>query len=310
MHALNSAVVRDQAEREASGTTRKRITRKKLGRVMVPMPPLDEQERLVTLIDNQLDRISSGAEEVRRSGVALKHLEASGIRSALGGGIAGLSDETRRSLVHAHRSPLSNLATIQYGWTAKASLTPIGPRMLRITDIQHGRVDWASVPYCEVAAERRDQYLLRPGDIVFARTGATTGKSYLVQEDVPEAVFASYLIRVRPDERLSPDFLYLYFQGADYWEYVRTESRGTGQPNVNGTILGRLMAPVPSVEAQLEAVRVARRGLEAVAHLEMDLVLAKKQEKVLRQAILSAAVRGGLSPRAENLPHASTEVCL
>lgn len=262
---------------------------------------------MVTLIDNQFDRISSGAEELRRSGVALERFEASAIRSALGGGIVGLSDETRRSLLHAERSPLSKLATIQYGWTAKASLSPIGPRMLRITDIQHGRVDWASVPYCEIAAERRDQYLLRAGDIVFARTGATTGKSYLVQEDVPEAVFASYLIRVRPDERLLPDFLYLYFQGADYWEYVRAESRGTGQPNVNGTILGRLMAPVPSVEAQLEAVRVARGRLDAVARLEMDLVLATKNEKFLRQAVLSAAIRGVLSPQAENLAHDSTE---
>jgi type I restriction enzyme S subunit len=179
--------------------------------------------------------------------------------------------------------------------------------MLRITDIQHGRVDWPSVPYCEIPAERRGQYLLRPGDILFARTGATTGKSYLVREDVPEAVFASYLIRVRPGERLLPDFLYLYFQGADYWEYVRTQSRGTGQPNVNGTILGKLVAPVPSVGAQLEAVRLARRRLEAVARLETEIVLATKKEKVLREAVLTAATQGTLSPRAESIVLASTE---
>ena len=89
---------------------------------------------------------------------------------------------------------------ISYGFTAKATTEPVGPRLLRITDIQNGSVQWESVPYCEIPKGRASNYSLRNGDIVFARTGATTGKSFRIRS-CPEAVFASYLIRVRPSSR-------------------------------------------------------------------------------------------------------------
>ena len=86
--------------------------------------------------------------------------------------------------------------SIQYGHTASAVQRDDGPRFLRITDIQDGRVDWNAVPSCDIPKDDVPKYKLAPGDLVFARTGATTGKSFLIGE-CPEAVFASYLIRVR-----------------------------------------------------------------------------------------------------------------
>src|SRR2546427_683401 len=86
--------------------------------------------------------------------------------------------------------------SIQYGHTASAVQRNDGPRFLRITDIQDGRVDWNAVPSCNIPKEEIPKYRLTTGDLVFARTGATTGKSFLIG-DCPEAVFASYLIRVR-----------------------------------------------------------------------------------------------------------------
>src|SRR5947209_2499905 len=77
-------------------------------------------------------------------------------------------------------APLGELAkAIQYGYTASA-IEAQGPRLLRITDIQNGRVDWTSVPSCEIDADDAAKYSLRAGDVVFARTGATTGKSFLI----------------------------------------------------------------------------------------------------------------------------------
>ena len=84
--------------------------------------------------------------------------------------------------------------TIQYGYTASAIAGGNGPRFLRITDIQGGCVNWNSVPGCEISEEERKKYQLKEGDIVLARTGATTGKSFLI-EKCPDAVFARSLIR-------------------------------------------------------------------------------------------------------------------
>src|SRR3989338_4263784 len=63
----------------------------------------------------------------------------------------------------------------QYGYTASAIERQDGPRLLRITDIQDGRVEWSSVPSCKIPKEEIPKYQLKAGDIVFARTGATTG---------------------------------------------------------------------------------------------------------------------------------------
>ena len=89
----------------------------------------------------------------------------------------------------------------QYGYTASAATEPIGPHLLRITDIQNGSVNWETVPYCDCPGPQK--FLLEKGDILFARTGATTGKSFLIEE-CPTAVFASYLIRLRVNKLVSP----------------------------------------------------------------------------------------------------------
>lgn len=104
-------------------------------------------------------------------------------------------------------SSIENLSTsIQYGYTASALQNFEGPRLLRITDIQNDTVNWDTVPSCEITKENFLKFELKPGDIVFARTGATTGKSYLIQS-CPKAVFASYLIRIRPNNSVDPHFL-------------------------------------------------------------------------------------------------------
>ena len=71
---------------------------------------------------------------------------------------------------------------IQYGLTESAKWEPTGIQFLRITDIQDGQVDWESVPHCKCSDNDLAQYRLEKNDIVFARTGATTGKSYLLKD--------------------------------------------------------------------------------------------------------------------------------
>ena len=80
-------------------------------------------------------------------------------------------------------------ADISYGFTTAASNNGYGPKLLRITDIQDTKVDWSLVPRC--TDEPPNSYLLRPGDILIARTGATTGKSFLIGSNPEPAVFAS-----------------------------------------------------------------------------------------------------------------------
>jgi type I restriction enzyme S subunit len=164
---------------------------------------------------------------------------------------------------------------VDYGVTASADANPVGPKFLRITDIQGGMVDWPSVPYCQADERKLANSRLAVGDIVFARTGATTGKSFLIRHCPENAVFASYLIRVRPNKLVDPVFLSHYFDSAGYWEQIAQKAEGAAQPGVNASKLQELEVPLPPIEEQrriaaildqADALRAKRRA--ALAELD------------------------------------------
>lgn len=140
--------------------------------------------------------------------------------------------------------------SIQYGYTESSSKGIVGPKFLRITDIQENKVVWDEVPYCKIDKETKKKYLLKDGDLVFARTGATVGKSFLLNGIIPEAVFASYLIRVRVNKEVNEKYLSNFFHSTIYWAQITEGQVGIGQPNVNGTKLGQLDLPLPPKSTQ------------------------------------------------------------
>lgn len=149
---------------------------------------------------------------------------------------------------------LKDISTaIQYGFTESATFIAVGPKFLRITDIQDGNVDWGAVPYC--ICNEVEKFKLSQGDIVFARTGATTGKSYLI-ENCPEAVFASYLIRVRVKDCVYPKYVYYFFQSEAYWSQVRSGITGSTQGGLNATKLSELVLPLPDLQTQKQIAQI------------------------------------------------------
>lgn len=157
---------------------------------------------------------------------------------------------------------------IQYGYTTSASFKENGNyKFLRITDIQEQGVNWEGVPFAEGLDDENvaNKYLLQQGDIVFARTGATTGKSYLLGECQFPTVFASYLIRVRPNESIiNPKFLYLFFQSSSYWAQIEKNKKGAAQAGVNASVLGELDIPVPSIEEQEKIIMTLEKAQSLV----------------------------------------------
>ena len=178
----------------------------------------------------------------------------------------------------------------QYGYTAWAATEQIGPHLLRITDIQDGLVNWETVPYCD--CPKPQMYLLEKNDILFARTGATTGKSFLIEE-CPTAVFASYLIRLRVEKLVTPQYLYAFFQSPSYWEQISANTVGSAQPNCNATKLASIKVPIPSPEEQHHIVNHLKNFHEKISSVkvlqsqtkqELDCFLPSFIDKIFRQA--------------------------
>lgn len=170
-------------------------------------------------------------------------------------------------------------------------------RLLRITDIQDNTVNWSTVPYTNYDESKVSDYLLKDGDILFARTGATVGKSYLVKGINIKAIYASYLIRVQTFKDVMPEYVKYFFESGFYWEQIQSSSVGIGQPNVNGTILSQLMMPIPPQEEQRRIVDNLRGWLNIIDIIENckdNLQISINQAK---SKILDLAINGKLVPQ-------------
>ena len=143
--------------------------------------------------------------------------------------------------------------SIQYGYNAPAKKSG-RIRMVRISDIQGGKVIWDSIPFCDIKEEEIPTYLLSSNDILFARTGGTVGKSYIVKEIPEEAIYAGYLIRTRSSDMLCPEYLYYFMQTHLYWTQLRNGTIATAQPNCNGQTLSKMILPLPPLAEQKRIV--------------------------------------------------------
>ena len=143
--------------------------------------------------------------------------------------------------------------SIQYGYNAPAKESG-RIKMVRISDIQNNSVLWDTVPYCDIEECDIESYLLQANDILFARTGGTVGKSYLVQEVPEEAIYAGYLIRTRYSKWLCPQYLKYFMESELYWRQLRDGTIATAQPNCNGKTLGKMLLPIPPLSEQYRIV--------------------------------------------------------
>ena len=191
--------------------------------------------------------------------------------------------------------------SIQYGYTAKAKHGAEGPKYLRITDIQDDQVDWGGVPSCEIKKAEIFKYQLRQGDLVFARTGATVGKSYLIRGAIPEAVFASYLIRVQLRSDVDPRYIAYFFKSPAYWRQISENQAGIGQPNVNGKKLARIQIPVAPFDQQKRIVAEIEKQFSRLDEAVANLKRVKANLKRYKASVLKAAVEGRLVPTEAEL---------
>ncbi|PZU93794.1 MAG: hypothetical protein DCF32_23025, partial [Leptolyngbya sp.] len=182
----------------------------------------------------------------------------------------------------------------KYGINAAAvPYEGILPAYIRITDISD---DGHFSPNKLVGVDHRDssQYFLEEGDLVFARTGASVGKSYLYKPQDGKLVYAGFLIRLQPDPNiLLPDFLSQYVQTAAYWNWVQVMSMRSGQPGINGNEYGQLLVPIPSAEEQ--------RAIAATLS-DVDALIAALDKLIAKQRHLKTATMQQLLTGKKRLP--------
>lgn len=187
--------------------------------------------------------------------------------------------------------------SVQYGYNAPAQIKG-RIKMVRISDIQDESVCWENVPYCDIKEEEIEQYLLKNNDILFARTGGTVGKSFLVKNIHENAIYAGYLIRMRYGKNIVTRFLKYFMGSALYWEQLRNGTIATAQPNCNGQTLSKMILPLPPLEEQKRIVKKIEEILPLVERYEKAWTgleeLNKKFPLDMKKSILEHAIQGKL----------------
>ncbi len=190
--------------------------------------------------------------------------------------------------------------SIQYGYNAPA-LEHGAIKMVRISDIQENCVLWDNVPYCQIEENDIDTYLLKVNDILFARTGGTVGKSFLVEEVPERAIYAGYLIRTRYSSLLNSRYMKLFMESQLYWEQLKNGTIATAQPNCNGKTLAKMLLPIPPTKEQDRIVgkltQLSSFLNNYTLYQERLNLLNEEIKEQLKKSILQEAIQGKLVPQ-------------
>lgn len=203
-----------------------------------------------------------------------------------------------------HQEQLKDLCLYpgEYGLNSPAiPLSPDLPLYIRITDIDDdGRY---LLQHRATVIYSGKQKLLQKNDLLFARTGATVGKTYLHQDTSYPTAFAGYLIRFVPNTaKIIPYFLFLYCHTAYYWNWIKIFKARSGQPGISADEYGKMLVPCPPIAEQHRIVEVLETWDKAI-QLTRKLIEQKElQKKYLMQQLLTGRTRlKGFTDKWENV---------
>ncbi len=293
----------------ASGTALPYLTMSELANLPMSIPPLPEQRAIAHILgtlDDKIElnrRMNQTLEEMARAIFKSWFVDFDPVRAKMEGRDVGLPPDLAAlfpdRLVDSELGaipagwevkPLGELCDKpQYGYTQSGKDEPIGPKFLRITDInKKAWIEWDSVPHCEITEDAFDKYRLKEGDVLIARM-ADPGHGCMIEEE-QYAVFASYLIRFRPMHGRYARFIQYWLRSDNYWELVKGRGAGTTRISLNAKVISEFPILVPNdslLDTFGEQINVLRTSV--VANYNESCALTAQ-----RDALLPGLVSGEL----------------
>ncbi len=184
---------------------------------------------------------------------------------------------------------LQTMGGFQYGITASAIEEDTGTKLLRITDIKNGGINWEEMPNCKIRPAELRRYEISVGDVLFARIGATTGKTCYIDKSV-KAVFGSYLIRFLPKTDVDTKFLYFFAQSKLYWDQVNRKKEGQLKKGLNIATLGSMILPRPPFQEQHKIAAILMIIDGAIQKTNEIIAKTRLLKKGLMQQLLTKGI--------------------
>ncbi|WP_256899397.1 restriction endonuclease subunit S [Vibrio diabolicus] len=267
---------------------------KQLKSASVKVPSKIMQVRLAEKLDVVFLKLEMALSRLEKVPSLLKRFRMSVLSAAVSGELTEEWRDANNSDDWEHVSLKEVGKGFNYGSSAKSKKEGIVP-VLRMGNLQEGKLDWANLVYTSDENEI-EKYKLESGDVLFNRTNSPelVGKTSIYRGE-REAIFAGYLIKVQGTERLNSEYLNIQLNSPharDYCWQVKTD--GVSQSNINAQKLKAYEFNLPSVEEQEEIVRVVSELLAKSDLVNKQYEAAKIRVDKLSQSILARAFRGEL----------------
>ncbi|MEW2002714.1 restriction endonuclease subunit S [Brevibacterium casei] len=263
--------MKPEFERRANGSTFKEISGSTLAEIEISLPSLLEQRTISATLGALDDKIESN----RRAIAKLDELFHAMWRREYDG------------LPVESEAPLSEHVTTQYGLTASASSDAYGDKFLRVTDInKQNWIDWTRVPFAPTDDTSKAKYSLSKGDLLVARM-ADPGKS-AIYDGGPTAVFASYLVRLKPSSYEEALFIYGFLKSSEYLDYATGAMTGSVQKNMNAKVIVAASLRWPDSSTLSRFAEHAGALRDKIA----QIVEESSRLSTLRDALLSELLSG------------------
>ncbi len=300
MYCINSPRLRQEIESLQSGTTRKRISRKKLATIEFPLPPLPEQHLIVAKIEELFSSLDKGIESLKTAQQQLKVYRQAVLKWAFEGKLTNKNVVDGELPEGWERVPLGKIIEQpKYGTSKKCDYSFTGRGVLRIPNICNGIIDDSDLKYAEFDDDEIETYRLKEGDLLTIRSNGSVdlvGRCARVMEKDQGHLFAGYLIRLRPlGEAVLSQYLLHVFSSSTLRGQIETKAKSTsGVNNINSDELKSLVIPLCSPFEQRRIVSEIESRLSVCDKIEEGIEKSLKQAESLRQSILKKAFEGKL----------------
>jgi type I restriction enzyme, S subunit len=306
-----------------------------LSHYLIPLPPLNEQKRIVSKIEELFSELDHTKDTLQKVKLQLAQYRQSLLKSAFEGKLteewrernmpklhADWSDyvSQRKSIEKIAKKNFDNFVTVpdNYCWVnfkiisnsmkngiykEKKFYSEDGIACLRMYNIENNKIVWKKIKRMNLTSEEIKEFQLLPNDILFNRVNSLelVGKSALITEGLEDCVYESKNIRLRLDmKKINPKFVYFWLIIAGSHYFYNNFQQTTGMASVNQTQLGELPIPYCTIEEQQEIVTQIELEFSLIENTEFVTDTMLKQLETLRSSILKQAFEGKLVPQNSN----------
>lgn len=306
-YLFNSEVFRSQVRKKVSGVKVYSITQAILKSCYTWSPSLPEQKNIVTFLDKKSEKINDLITKNKKVLQKLAEQRLSAISEAItegldknvefksvdGGFLGNIPKHwtTRRLKFHATEQ-------LKYGANEAAELTDKDlPRYIRITDV---KPDGSLHEHTFRSLEENiaEPYLLEPGDILLARSGATVGKSFIYDSSWGKSAYAGYLIRFRTNPNsILAEFAYYYLNSSPYWANINSTLIQATIQNFSAEKYANILMPEPPLSEQVEIIEYLKKKLNSIDEMAEKVSTAIDQLKAYQAALVNSAITGQIDLR-------------